>query len=545
MKFIHAVLLFSGARAGRPNSHGKLFSTDLHFDEEAPKAKCFPQNTQIDGDWTRQCITHDECCSGRISKSAERSSGEVRYIFVCGCIPSGQPIGDSGDSSHCCSGVAQTKDPKLCGCLSPNTGPQANESMRLLPLSRTDCCHRSGVVQDKGEAARQGVSAGYDAKPFLKCGPGPCSSPGTTPEKDGKCCGGEEPKIEIKAEGATGKACGCIPAGTVVRPELEKVDGSMCCSGSYSSSEATTKTCGCIPGGQQLPGLGAEKTDCCNKALADDLYCQLDECILPHQQRTAHGASCCTDPGFTGSGKAPDELLDKGENSPVTKVHGGKFCGCIKGGTPIHASRAEWCCSRTVHEGKCTWLSFQEKINTNYMKESECFSGKANDKGECLCMKPDSPLRGDLRPDLKGECCSGRLNVAKRCSCITSRGNLRDGSDKEDCCTGLLDESETTCRCGPINLPVTDTRKALGMIPKRDCCSTEERDGFCACVKPGGKPADRGHCCAGHNKTGCDCLRAGALVVAGNSAEDVCCSKKSKEVEDERATDCKVKVCDK
>lgn len=520
------VWLFVTVRSGRPSSHGALFSTDLadRVDSGVDTATCFPQNTQIDGDWKRQCITAPECCSGRITKSATR--GDNRYIFVCGCIPAGKPFNNG--VSECCSGEASPKDPAKCGCLAPNTGPQQDVEFRRLKLNVSDCCHAGQIVDDTSSSTQAGIlDGGYPPSEFKKCGPRICQAPGLPrtsnmwwkpkhPEMAAKfaeeaasgtgiCCGGAGAG-ETLLEG--NKVCKCIPAGTVTEPHRELVLDAFCCSGKYAPG---TKTCGCIPDSQALAGFGPTKTDCCSKETKPhegSLYCKEQTCTRPHNQIVKKGDWCCTDKKYT------DHL---------TKPTDTTWCPCVKGGATVDAGDADYCCSGQVdRNNKCTWINYDYPIRPEYMTEDECFSGREK-YHRCLCMKPGDSRRGDLSGRDRGECCSGGV-YKKKCSCIAANNILRKGAIPTDCCSNLAEGD--VCQCAPISSPMKET----GMIAW-DCCSSKSHDGFCSCVPKGVQSADPSFCCAPpHKDANCGCKKAGAAVPASSSATASCCSGTSKQL---------------
>lgn len=540
------VWLFVYVRSGRPSAHGALFSTHLadqvDSDVNLKDAKCFPQNTQIDGDWRRQCITAPECCSERITKSATRTDG--KYVFVCGCIPAGKPF---KDESECCSGEASKHNPGKCGCLGPDTGPQKHQAIRKLKLNASDCCYAGPVVRDQGSSVTAGISKGYRATEFDKCGPRICTGPGASKSSGGWwmpknahmvgkaeadvtkgtgiCCGGSK-------ENDAG-LCTCIKAGTVTNPLEQMVKDSFCCSGKFTPG---TTTCGCIPDSHFLPGHGADLNDCCSKMLVpggweDHDVCAEAKCVKPHNQKPNKGSWCCTD-------KAPK---NKYKNSLTNALENNWFaadwCPCVKGGTKVDEGDSDYCCSGKVdRDGKCTWISYDNPIQPDYMTADECFSGRA-EYDRCLCMKPGDPKRGDLSPGDKQECCSNALSN-KRCSCIFTLNRLRTGSNSTDCCSELSDGE--TCQCAPIG-----TQLKQAGVTNWDCCSETKNDGFCACVGGGEIAKAPRFCCTPpqKGKPECGCKEAGEAVPASSSASASCCSGTAKDLDGHDGHCSSVKVC--
>lgn len=539
MKFSH-VLLLTGVICGRPNSVGVLFATDTSVSAEGEQTKtCFEQNTQIDGDWTRQCLTEDECCSKTITQTVTlNDKGERSYVFVCGCVGYNKP--HHGNVSNCCSGLAQKKRRDLCDCLKPTQAPQSQQAMRTLKLEEDDCCYEGQNTLDEGDAATRGREKGFSGAEMLKCGPRPCQAPGSFKNKIGPllvaslwdwftgnktvqsikekgiCCGGQEEDFLFGA-----KVCKCIPFNTVTNPHLETVDSSMCCSGQYSGD---THVCGCMLGGQLLDAPGASKSDCCS-GLSDGrkdgpAECLAMTCKLPFEKKeNGAGDYCCTDKQGTL----------KAYKDHVTTSKSNVFCGCIKGGVKVAENETSFCCSgrRDKDSGKCEWLSYQQKLNIDIMTEDECFSGKA-EHGKCLCMGAGSDTRGDVEDKNSGECCSNSL-AGNRCGCVHARNMLREGATRQDCCTRLVQDSNPNyCACGPIGCP---NDKTAGMVALWDCCSTEASGGHCSCVKPNKTVREPKYCCGSHVGKACQCLPPGSAVSQGHTAADVCCSGNGKAVE--------------
>lgn len=542
MKFL-PVVLFLGARCGRPSSHGVLFSTDTRG--EAPlqeKRECYPQNSQIDEDWKTECITEEECCSKTIQQSATMSNG--RYVFVCGCISAGKPFAHS--KSDCCSGDAFANG--TCKCINPDIGSQHHLSKRMLELNETDCCYESAIVPEEGQRP------GFPVGAFHKCGPRPCQQPGDIPAKFGwqipltfwqlisqslpsittmKCCGFEPTD--------TLDPCKCIPAGREVDERYETVEETHCCSGSYvESGEGSTEgpaaskyTCGCLPEHRPVPvELGATEDDCCTGGIIEKegrKYCQAKTCIRPrHRKNGGKGDFCCTDDRDGATLRNYSTHLSSGNDK--------HFCPCVTGGTPVAPHHADLCCSKRIRDGKCEFLSWGEKISLSFMNQDECFSGKA-EYGRCLCMEPGSNRRGEIEFRDYYECCSAQLNKeGKRCGCIANGNRFRTGGKVEYCCSGLAQAGrKEICGCGPIGVKF---KEADGMKADADCCSHAARGGFCACVLPGKKPLKPAHCCGALNGTQCGCKRTGSSVPRG-ADKNVCCSGEMKKSD----THCNFNVC--
>lgn len=539
MKLLHIAVLLSGSRGGRPNSHGVLFATDMTDDgaHSAETKSCYTQNSQIDADWRTDCIVADECCSKKIVRTVSRTTDHkdaAEWHWVCDCIHYKEAHNNRAD--ECC---AKGKEDGTCGCMSPDTGPQASKMWRSLPLVEEDCCHKSTPVLDRGSTARQGKRRkGYNPAEMFKCGPRPCRKPGSTLGADEVCCEALETTpagnsnrrhpTHVKKEG---DQCDCIHNQQAVDDRLQEVQARHCCSGAFTEPVDTPgiHVCGCIAPGVEFKKIhaSAEKTDCCSgRSITEDgvTVCQVHTCALPHET-PKKAEACCADQAETKGGEEAHEL-NKYKDS-ITKSSG-KICGCIKGGVTVPNEDAAHCCSRRAWNGKCAWISYDVPIKPSYMTADECFSGHLQGKTKkCACMRFKADTRGDLDYDEHpGECCGGAvvdMGKGPRCGCIHAPNEIRIGADATDCCSQVSDPGSNTCKCGILGSPFLVDTNAKDKV---DCCSGKQSGGFCTCA-PYPEATDAKYCCGkkhdGHN---CVCLKDGHLTTGDTEAErnSKCCS---------------------